>query len=70
MVAADIQGSGLDGSGDVGVWATNSKRGGGLTYAVDSVAQEFSDWGDAEKTDPAIDQTANGVNEARSCAEG
>jgi hypothetical protein len=70
FVAGEIQGPGLEGKGDVGVWATNSKRAEGLIMAVDGVAQEFSDWGDADKTDAAIDQSADGVEEARACAEG
>jgi hypothetical protein len=39
-------------------------------FAVDAVAQELSDWGDADKTDAGIDQSAHGVAEARSGAEG
>jgi hypothetical protein len=70
FVAAEIQGLGLEGDGDVGVWATNSKRAEGLILAVDGVAQEFSDWGDSDKTDAAIDQSADGVEEARACAQG
>jgi hypothetical protein len=70
LVAADIQGPGMEGRGDVGVWATNSPRAEGLIFAVDGMAQEFSDWGDADKTDAAIDQSAHGVDEARRCAEG
>jgi hypothetical protein len=70
MVAADIQGSGMQGSDDIGVWATNSPQGEGVIYAVDGFAQEFSDWGDADKIAAAIDQTADGVEEARSCAKG
>jgi hypothetical protein len=70
MVAADIQGSGLEGPDDVGVWATNSPTAQGSIFAVDGVSQEFSEWGDANKTDAAIDLSADGVDEARSCAEG
>jgi hypothetical protein len=69
MVAADIQGPGLEGNDDVGVWATNSLGAGGLTHAVDAVAQEFSDWGDADQTDAAITTSDDGVEQARSCAE-
>jgi hypothetical protein len=69
MVAADIQGPGLGGKDDVGVWSVNSLGNGGSTYAVDSMAQEFSDWGDADKTDAAITASDDGVDEARSCAE-
>lgn len=70
MVAADIQGPGLEGGDDIGVWATNSPQAEGVIYAVDTVAQEFSDWGDGDQTDAAITDTADGVDEARSCAEG
>jgi hypothetical protein len=70
MVAADIQGPGLEGGDDIGVWTTNSPQAEGVIYAVDAVAQEFSDWGDADQTDAAITQSADGVDEARSCAEG
>jgi hypothetical protein len=70
MVAADVQGDGLEGGGDIGVWATNSPKGEGLIYAIDGVAQEFSDWGHGDQTDAAIDQFAHGVDEARACAEG
>ena len=70
MVAAEIDGPGLGGDGDVGVWATNSPSGDGVIYAVDSVAQEFSDWGDADTTAAQIDQSADGVDNARACVEG
>ena len=69
MVAADIQGPGLKGADDVGDWATNSLGAGGLTYAVDSIAQEFSDWGDADAIREPIEASADGVDTARSCAE-
>ena len=68
VVAADIQGLGLEGGDDVGVWATNSPEAEGLIYAVDSVAQEFSDWGDADQTDAGITESSDGVDQARSCA--
>jgi hypothetical protein len=69
MVAADIQGSGMEGPDDIGVWATNSPEAEGVIYAVDAVAQEFSDWGDADKTQAGITASSDGVDEARSCAE-
>jgi hypothetical protein len=69
MVAADIQGPGLEGNDDIGVWAVTFLGNGGLTYAVDNVAQEFSDWGDGDQTDAAITASDDGVDEARSCAE-
>lgn len=49
----------------MGVWAANSKRAERLIMAVSPVAQEFSDWGDSDKTDAAIDTSADGVSEAK-----
>ena len=43
FVALEVDGPGIDGDGDVGTWATNSRSGAGLIYAVDPVAREFSD---------------------------
>ncbi len=70
MVAAEIDGPGLGDRGDVGVWATNSRSADGMIFAVDPVAQEFSDWGDGDQTDAQIDQSADGVSQAEECAEG
>jgi hypothetical protein len=39
MVAADIQGVGMEGDGEIGVWATNSLDGTGLILAVDGLAK-------------------------------
>ena len=68
MVAADIQGVGMEGDDEVGVWATNSLDGSGLISAVDGLAQEFSDWGDGDTTDAHITQSSDGVAEAKECA--
>jgi hypothetical protein len=68
MVAADIQGVGMEGTDEVGVWATNSLDGSGSIFAVDGFAQEFSDWGDGDTTDANITQSSDGVSEARECA--
>jgi hypothetical protein len=71
MIAADIQGTGLEGEGDLGVWASNAlEPGQGIVMAVDAVAQEFSDWPDADTTDANITSSSDGVSEARDCAEG
>jgi hypothetical protein len=55
FVTAEIQGAGLEGSDDVGTWAKSGplKVGGGLIYSVDSIANEFSDWGDGGQTTPS-----------------
>lgn len=68
MVAADIQGAGMEGDGEVGVWATNSLDGAGLIFAVDGLAKEFSDWGHGDTTDAHITQSSDGVAEAKECA--
>jgi len=68
MVAADIQGTGMEGDGEVGVWAMNSLDGDGLIFAVDGLAKEFSDWGHGDTTDAHITQSSDGVAEAKECA--
>jgi hypothetical protein len=68
MVAADIQGAGMEGDSDVGVWATNSLDGSGSIFAVDGLAKEYSDWGDGDTTDANITQSSDGVSEAKECA--
>lgn len=68
MIAGELDGPGLEGEGDVGVWASNSlEPGGGLTLAVDGVANEFSDWPDGGGTDAEMSVTDDGVSEARDC---
>jgi hypothetical protein len=68
MVAADIQGIGMEGEGEVGVWATNSLDGTGLVFAVDGLAKEFTDWGHGDTTDAHITQSSDGVDEVKECA--
>ena len=68
MVAADIQSTGMEGDGEIGVWATNSLDGTGLIFAVDSFAKEFSDWGHGDTTDANITASSDGVAEAKECA--
>jgi hypothetical protein len=68
MVAADIQGTGMEGDNEIGVWTTNSLDGAGLILAVDEVAKEFSDWGHGDTTDANITQSSDGVSEAKECA--
>ena len=66
FVAADLQGPGLNGPADIGVWATNNQGATGSSYfAVDGVAKEFSDWGDAGGR---FSLAADGVRESRDCA--
>jgi hypothetical protein len=68
MVAADIQGTGMEGNSEIGVWATNSLDGTGLIFAVDGFAKEFSDWGHGDTTDANIRPSSDGISEAKECA--
>ena len=70
FVSADIQGPGLEGAHDIGTWATNRLRVGGLIFAVDSVAKEFSDWGHGDKTDARLSMEDDGAEESQECALG
>jgi len=65
FVAADLEGAGLDRTDDIGVWATNSITGVASIFAADSVAKEFSEWGDAGWRFKPDD---DGMTEARECA--
>lgn len=70
FVAADIQADGLEGSDDIGIWATNSlTMGEGIVYSVDEVAKEFSDWGDGGQTDAQLSANDDGAQEARGCVQ-
>jgi hypothetical protein len=66
--AADLQGSGLEGPSDVALWVTNRLDGTGSVYAVDAVANEFSDWGDGRTTDSHFSSSDDGADEAKACA--
>jgi hypothetical protein len=66
-VSADLQGSGLEGTDDVGTWATNRLRLGGLILAVDSVSEEFSDWGHVDTTDAQLSMSDDGAELSQEC---
>ena len=54
LLAADLEGSGLEGTDDVVVWATGANQ--GLVLSVDEVTREFSEWGiAAQPGSPARD---------------
>ncbi len=75
-VSAVILGAGI-GSETVGTWAVNvkpdAKHAGGLIIAADSVAREFSDWGEAAaEGSPAAEVRGlenDGAQESRDCLE-
>lgn len=50
-VAAEIDAPGLEGSGDVGVWAVPSPSNPGPIYVANAVAREFTEWGVAGSAD-------------------
>jgi hypothetical protein len=68
MVAAEINGPGMEGAGDIGVWATNDPSGGGMIFAVDGMAKEFSDWADGSTTDAKLSLSDDGVSAAKALA--
>jgi len=46
LVAAEIDGPGVNGPGEFGVWATTDPSGSGSIFSISAFADEFSDWGD------------------------
>lgn len=69
FVAAEMDGSGMEGDGEVGLWATNDLAG-GLIFAVNSMAEEFSDWGSGGGTDAELTTSDDGADEALDCVGG
>jgi hypothetical protein len=57
-------------AGEIGTWATNSLEDEGLIFAVDGLANEFSDWGDGRETDAQLSLADDGAEESRECVEG
>lgn len=69
FVSAEIDGSGIEGDGDVGTWATNEiSSEAGLIYSVGGIANEFSDWGDGGATDAGFSLSDDGAGESAECA--
>jgi len=68
FIAAEIDGPGLEGNGEIGLWATNRlEPGQGLILSVDSFAKEFSVWPHGDTTDSNITQFDDGADEAKMC---
>jgi hypothetical protein len=63
LIAAEINGPGIESAGDVGVWATNNPDDPGTIFAVDSFAGEFSSWGRMPDASPSEWQLAQGCFE-------
>jgi hypothetical protein len=70
MVAAEIDGPGLEGAGDVGVWATNDTAGGGSILSVADTAKERSSWPIGSESNDELTIMADGAMEAEACAGG
>ncbi len=70
FISGDLQGSGLEGEGDIATFATNKMDETGLTLSVDAVATEFSDWPDVSTTNLGVSMGDDGYNESRKCATG
>lgn len=70
MVAAKLYGPGIPATGaGPGVWSiAGDPASPNMILSVDGFAQAFSDYPDASKTKAAITQSADGVDEARACA--
>jgi hypothetical protein len=78
LVSADIQAPGLEGDGDIATWAVTRSLDPtetGLILAVDSIAKEFSTWGEAANPgSPVADWVSSledddGFDTSRDCAE-
>ena len=68
FIAALIDGPRM-GKGVVGIWASNRlDANDGLIFAIDALAEEFTDWGVGSTTDANITQYDDGAQEAAQCA--
>jgi hypothetical protein len=69
FISAEINGPGMTGPGEIGTWAKSGplRVGGGLILSVDSLANEFSDWGDGRKTDAHLSMDDDGAQESHDC---
>jgi hypothetical protein len=78
LISADIQAAGLEGADDIATWAVTRSLNTtevGLILAVDSVAQEFSTWGEAANPDSPVGEWVSSLEDddafdtSRDCAE-
>ncbi len=60
VVAAEIDGPGMEGDGEIGTWAVG-ELGGGPIFAVNTMAQEFSEWGAAASEGSPADVARDAV---------
>lgn len=64
VVAAEIDGPGMEGDGDIGTWAVGA-LGGGPIVAANSIAQEFSAWGSAVEEGSQMDVARDAIARSR-----
>ena len=71
FISAEIEGAGMEGAGQVGTWATDERKVGGMLLAADNYAKTFSSWGDAVGDGAPLDIafTADGGPESRACVK-
>ncbi|WP_162419019.1 hypothetical protein [Cyclobacterium roseum] len=67
FVSADLQGPGLEGESDIATFATNKLDSNGLTFSVNSIAEEFSDWPPGSRTGFNLSMNDDGAKESRDC---
>lgn len=72
FISAEIQGSSIEGRGDIGTWLKTGDLGeDGFWLSVDGTAKQFTDFGHAEKRDGEVVATMSdpGAEESRKCVE-
>ena len=70
FVAAKIYGPGIEEGRGPGVWfITGDPNNPGLIFSVNGYAEEFSDFGHADRTDAAATMGSDGAREAERCAQ-
>ncbi len=68
FISAEIDGPGMEGTGDVGVWSSNRLEGGqGMIFAVNGIANEFSVFPSGPDSSANITMSDDGAQEAASC---
>lgn len=68
FISGDLQGSGLEGDGDIATFARNGELdGSGMIIAVDAVANEFSDWADGRTMRLPMTMSDSGASQSQAC---
>lgn len=65
VVAGEIDGSGMEGDGEVGIWAVAKLDGGGTIIAVNGLAREFSVWGSDARDGSSLAERRDEVGNSR-----